>query len=41
MTRYHDNYDFTPLLKEIIDENENQEMRSLLIGNWKPISENI
>ena len=21
MTRYHDNYDFTPLLKEIIDEN--------------------
>jgi len=33
MTRYHDNYEFSALLKEIVDPNENQEMRSLLIGN--------
>lgn len=41
MTRYHDNYEFSPLLKDIVDQNENHEMRQLLIGNRKHISNSI
>jgi len=33
MTRYHDNYEFSTLLKDIIDSDENSEMRQYLIGN--------